>query len=96
MTFKEAENRLQSLAIGRFFSITYEKTTYSSGEVRTDCRLYIDGPGWFNGNTFDAAFISLEGKIQEPPDGDEAVDVARDAIANAEREAKKEKANAEI
>ena len=67
-----AKKKLEKLANGKYHSISYELTTFRTGEERPECTLYIDGGKHHQGRTWESAFDSLQGikpkriKEQEP------------------------------
>lgn len=61
MTFGEAKTRLKGLAGGRYHTIGFSLTEFSSGDVKATCSVYIDGGSHHEGPTWEAAFRSLCG-----------------------------------
>ena len=46
MKFQQAAEKLKEMAGGKYHSISYEMTTYASGDQRASCKMYIEGLGW--------------------------------------------------
>lgn len=59
MKFADAHAKLRAIAAGRYCSISYELTTFSDGELKSRCGVYLDGYKWYHANTWDAAFHEL-------------------------------------
>jgi len=64
MTFKEAKDRLKSLANGRYHSLSYELTELRSGGLRAKCWVYIDPRISAEGSTWQEALIKMEMKLK--------------------------------
>lgn len=62
MTFEEAERKLANFARGRYHSLSYELTTFSSGNREAECMVYVDGLGQKTGPTW-ATALGLIGAI---------------------------------
>ncbi len=63
MTFQEAKNELLKLANGEFNSISYELTTFHTGETEVECSVYLGGYGYSKGVTWEMALSELKTKI---------------------------------
>lgn len=60
MTFREASEKLDGLADGKYHSIQYEKATSSDKRIEETCSLYIGGNiNWHTGETWEEAFGKL-------------------------------------
>jgi len=72
MKFSEAKDRLKELAGGRYHSIHFEMSEYTTGEQETECWLYIDDRCSVKGQTWEQAFCKMEERlmkqIEEMPD----------------------------
>ena len=74
MTFNDAKTALKALAGGRYHSVKFELTEYVSGEIRTECGVYIDGLGHSNTFlTYDLALANMEAIIKQK-DEPQAID----------------------
>ena len=60
MTFKAAKKKLKKLAGGRYHALTYELTEHHTGEMVSDCTIYIHDDGHHKGRTWEEAFRSFE------------------------------------
>jgi hypothetical protein len=68
MTFTEAEAKLAEIAAGKCRALSFQMTTYSSGNSDTTCSIYVSGHNWHSGGTWDEAFQKLLGTNEQPPE----------------------------
>jgi hypothetical protein len=71
MTFADAENKLRAIAGDRYYSLSFEKSRYSSGTPETECRVYVDAKFIAKGvsgtgKTWEEAFINLANEMGTP------------------------------
>ena len=74
MTFKQAKQKLATIADGEYRSIKYEETIYDDNSVGTVCTIYITGYGLNHGKTWALAFASLELKMAGLEEADKKTD----------------------
>lgn len=67
MKFSEAKDKLKELAKGKYHSLTFDFSEYSSGKIESQCRLYISEHGSKEGSTWEEAFAALEKEINGAP-----------------------------
>ncbi len=67
MTFQEAKNELLKLANGQFNSISYELTTFHTGETQCKCEVYLDGYGFSEDVTWEKTLNELKQKMGVEP-----------------------------
>ncbi len=48
--------KLKILAKGEYHSVTYRVTEFSSGEIKEECRIYIDGEEGYEESNWKEAF----------------------------------------
>ncbi len=76
MQLREADEILKKLARGRYRAIRFELGHYSSGDVKTQCEVYIDGGNWYTAPTFERALESLrtlgKSELEEEQEVDDA------------------------
>lgn len=64
MNFKQAAEKLEKIADGRYHSLSYDLTTLSEkfgkGRKEQNCKIYIDRLSWHCGTTWDDAFERLD------------------------------------
>jgi len=67
MTFKQAEKKLNKIASGGYYCITYSKSVHHDGTIETLCDIYTSKEGCFDrGNTWQDAFTARERRINPP------------------------------
>ena len=78
MNFKEAEAKLAEIAGGQYYSLQYEKTTFSDGYAATQCTIYTHEHGHISERTWDRVFQkyknSINPLVEEVPE-DEPMEV---------------------
>ena len=67
MTFETARKNLAKLADGKFRSISYELTEFSSGKAEVSCTVYIDGFNHFFAPTWEGALNKLKQAMEPKP-----------------------------
>ena len=60
MNFLEAKNKLREIAGDKYISLMYEISEFGEGRMESGCRLYIDGKGSEEGETWEIAFAKLD------------------------------------
>jgi hypothetical protein len=68
MTFAEADAKVAEIAAGKCRALSFQMTTLSSGNVETDCGVYVSGHGWHSGGTWEEALHKLLGTHEQPPE----------------------------
>ena len=59
MNFKQAYEKLQEVADGKYNTLYYEVSTYQNGERNYACWLYVNGFNFVSGDTWKEAFKNL-------------------------------------
>ena len=60
MTFAEAKIKLAEIANGKHHSLSYDEMIFASGRIESKCHIYIDGESYYQGVTWEQAFLSRE------------------------------------
>jgi len=60
MTFKEAKDKLKSLAGGRYHSLSYELTEFRSGQLEVKCWVYVDPRISIEGSNWKDVLMKME------------------------------------
>ena len=63
MTFIEAKNEMKKLADGKYYSLKYEFTEFSSGVLEAECYLYVDPSISVTAPTWDSALTQMRQKL---------------------------------
>lgn len=73
MTFKSAHEKLKTIAAGRYFSMSYDLSTFSSGRMEQRCLIYIDKNISGTGDTWESAFTKLHAEMYPDGNADDAI-----------------------
>lgn len=63
MTFTEARNEMKKLARGKYYSIAYALSEFSSGSLEVECYLYLDPRISVTAQTWDLALALMKQKL---------------------------------
>ena len=63
MTFEKAKQELAKLADGKYYSISYGFTRFSSDIEEVECGVYIDGFNWFVGSKWEVALDMIKREL---------------------------------
>lgn len=66
MKFVTAKSKLIEMADGKYSSMSYEVTNYSTGRTGVECKVYIEGHTHYTGESWQEAL----GKLQKAVDGE--------------------------
>jgi hypothetical protein len=65
---KDAFNKIEKMANGRYFSLSYKITNEQSKKKWQVCGVYIDGFNWHCRETWQKAIDSIQEEIDNEPD----------------------------
>ena len=58
--FKAAHEQVEILADGEYFCIRLTNTSFTSGEIQTECGVYISSKTWYFAKTWEEAIKKLK------------------------------------
>ena len=65
MTFAEAKADLRRFAKGKYFSLSYSFSEFSSKDTENECGVYVDKLDWHKADSFEDAIRKLKGVSAE-------------------------------
>lgn len=66
MKFREAQEKLEKIAAGRYCALHFKVMSFGDGECETECSVYLHGGRYHEGPTWEDAFRSLEVAMTPP------------------------------
>lgn len=68
MKFTDAQRKLKKIVGDTYRSLSYEKTFNPSGDVKTECFIYVGKlKGFYKGHDWEEAFAELEKAMKPKP-----------------------------